>query len=77
MYNFLETDLRALNAPISVNRGGDAGNGWGFDKVAKLLVNFPRVGQRTFIKVPTLGQSTTDKRQAMHIPLITCALNLV
>ena len=40
--------------PINVNAlaggGGSAGKGWRFDEGAKLLVNFPRVGQHTFIK---------------------------
>ena len=30
--------------------GGGAGKGWGFDQGAKILVNFPRVGQHMFIK---------------------------
>ena len=46
----------ACYAPINVNPvgggggGGSAGKGWAFDQGAKILVNFPRVGQHTFIK---------------------------
>ena len=38
---------------ININRvrGGSAGEGWGFDQGTKILVNFPRVGRHTFIKV--------------------------
>ena len=31
--------------------GGSAGKGRGFDQGAKILVNFPKVGQHTFIKM--------------------------
>ena len=38
---------------FNINRvgGGSAGEGWGFDQGTKILVNFPRVGRHTFIKV--------------------------
>ena len=52
--NSLQADIG--NAPINVNPvggggGGSAGKGWGFDQGAKILVNFPKVGQHTFIKM--------------------------
>ena len=42
------------NAPIIVNpvrEEGSAENRWGIEQGAKILVNFPKMGQHTFIKV--------------------------
>ena len=39
--------------PVGGGGGGgeSAGKGWGFDQGAKILVNIPKVGQHTFIKM--------------------------